>query len=458
MKKIISIVILLITLTGNAQKNKLPYKIEGDPIEFMEDGGWCWYQDPRAIIHNGTLIIGTISGKSGDIRVGVYDLNKEKSLGVVVLYKGFEKDDHNSPVFYARPDGSILACWSMHGKENKHYFSISDPKDYTKWSTPITYVHDFDIPEGKKWRGVTYMNLYTIKKQGLLYNFFRNGPTYNPSFFISANNGDTWSKKSTHFVADEVKGRQRPYARYAQLNENLIGVSFTEGHPRNFGNSLYYAAFDGENFLNANGSIIKKISDGPLKISEAEKLYKGSETLQTKRKPKNSMPNSAWTCELKSDRKGKPYIGYTLYNTNDDIRFRLSSWDGKKWSDRQIAYAGACLYEIESSYTGLMAMDPENPKNIFISTPVDPTTGEDKGGKHEIYMGYVKKKCTNKNINWQQVTFNSKQKNIRPMVVAGDGYKVVLWLGGKPWEHFQNYETDVMGYILKKPKKINVEQ
>jgi hypothetical protein len=28
----------------------------------MEGGGWCWYQDPRAIIHDGKLFIGAAKG------------------------------------------------------------------------------------------------------------------------------------------------------------------------------------------------------------------------------------------------------------------------------------------------------------------------------------------------------------------------------------------------------------
>lgn len=31
---------------------------------FMEDGGWCWYQDPRAIISQGKLLVGGVSGQT----------------------------------------------------------------------------------------------------------------------------------------------------------------------------------------------------------------------------------------------------------------------------------------------------------------------------------------------------------------------------------------------------------
>lgn len=425
------------------------YKIKGEkPIQFMEDGGWCWYEDPRAIIHDGKLIIGTISGVSGDIRVGVYDLEQNELLGVAVLDEGFEVDDHNSPVFHVRPDGRLLAVWAMHGRENKHYYSISSPDDYLLWSERKVYEHNFELPAGSGWGGVTYMNLYTVENQGLLYNFYRNGPNLNPTYITSSDDGNTWGN-ATHLITDEVAGKQRPYVRYAQLDENHIGISFTDGHPRVYGNSIYYAAFDGENFYRANGQKIRGVSDGPLKTSEAEKVYTGSET---KEKPEGSgsVPNSAWTCDLEKDKKGRPHIAYTLFLNNEDNRFRLATWTGKKWVDREIAYAGVGLYPREASYTGLIALDPKDPTNVIISTPVDPNTGEAKG-VHEIYSARVKPKDDTQSIKWQQLTSNSTYKNIRPIIVSGEGYKVALWLGNKPWNHYQSYESDVMGYVLERP-------
>ena len=416
---------------------------------FMEDGGWCWYEDPRAIINNGKLIIGAISGMSGDIRVGIYDLENDKNLGTVVLDKNFEIDDHNSPVFHARPDGSLVAMWAEHGHEKFHYYSISDPNDYLKWGERQVFDHGFEIPEGARWRGVTYMNLYTIEKQKLVYNFFRDGVTYNPTFITSSDDGSTWGNRN-HLIMDEVGGRQRPYARYMQRNKNMVGISFTDGHPDTYGNSLYYTDFDGTSFYKADGTKIKDLTDGPLKTSEADKVFTGSETI-TKQEGNGSVLNSAWTCDLEKDKAGNPFIGYTLYKKENDIRFRLANWNGEKWVDREIAYAGPGLYPTQSSYTGLMALDNENPNNIFISSAVNPNTGKEQNKKHEIYFAEVDGENSTSNLKWKQLTFNSEYKNIRPITVHGEGYKVVLWLGGGPWRHFQSYESNILGYILEKP-------
>lgn len=407
----------------------------------MEDGGWCWYQDPRAIIKNNKLVIGSVSGQSGDVKISSYDLEKKKDEGTVVLHKDFERDDHDVPALYARPDGSILAMWAKHAVNKKHFYSISSPTNYLKWGERKEFTHDY---EGHT--GVTYMNLYYLEDQELLYNFFRDGPSFNPSYITSADHGLTWGNR-THFIADEVEGRQRPYARYLQKDNNTVGISFTDGHPRGYGNNLYYAEFKNGAFYNVDGTKIKDTKGEPLRTTEAEKIYKGSDT---KIKPEGyeSVPNSAWTCAMAKDAKNNPLIGYTLYLNNEDHRYRIATWNGTEWIDREIAYAGSCLYTMESSYTGLLTFDPEDPSQVYISTDVDPSTGKKINNIHEIYTAKIGLNDDISTIEWTAITSNSTYKNIRPIVVAGEGHKVLIWLNG-PWKSYINYNTDVKGIILK---------
>ena len=414
-------------------------------ITFMKDGGWCWYQDPRAIIKNGKLIVGGVSGQNGDVKVSVYDLKAKRDLGTVVLHAKFQRDDHDTPALHARPDGSILAVYAKHSREKIHHYRISDPSDYLKWGPKQRFVHEYTTNAG-----VSYMNLYFLQKEKLLYNFFRDGQTYNPTFITSSDQGDTWGNR-THFIVDEVDGRQRPYARYLQRDPNTVGVMFTEAHPRNFGNSVYYADFRNGAFFKADGTKIKDLADGPLKPSEAERIYQGSATTD---KPKGfeSVPNSAWTAAGAVDAAGRPHIGYSLYLSNSDHRYRIASWNGKKWIDREIAYAGKCLYTRESSYTGLLALDPADPTRVAISSDVDPNTGEDLGAKHEIYVAKVNAKADVSSIVWKPLTAGSPVRNIRPIVVSGEGYSVLVWLRG-PWNTFTDYRSDVVGIVLESPKK-----
>lgn len=406
---------------------------------FMKEGGWCWFQDPRVVIHDGKLFIGSVRGNgSGDAVVGVYDIASKQPLGTVLMHENFDRDDHNAPVFYSRPDGSVLAVYARHNRDKTHYYRVSDPTDPLRWSKELTFRHDYPLADK-----VTYMNLIPIRNEKKLYNFFR-GIEFNPSFVTSSDHGMTWNEP-THFIRSELDGRHRPYARYAGNGTDTVHVSFTDGHPRDFGNSLYYAAFRDGKFYRASGQPIKDLDqEGPLKPSEAEHIYQGD--AGKGRGGDLSAYNSAWTSSIAIDAAGRPHIGYTVYVSNADHRYRIASFDGNRWIDREVAHGGNCLYDRESSYTGLIALDPADPTTVVLSTDVDPTTGKATGGKHEIYRATVGSADDIKNIRWKPVTTNSPVRNIRPIIVRDGPTRVIAWLRGD-FTTYTDYQLDVVGVI-----------
>lgn len=407
---------------------------------FMKHGGWCWFQDPRAIVHANKVFIGSVRGNgSGPALVGIYDLARKTQLGTLLMQDDFDRDDHNSPVFHVRPDGRILATYAKHNRDRFHYSRLSDPFDPLEWGKEFKHERSSPNPNDK----VTYMNLYELKKEGKLYKFYR-GIAFNPTFVTSTDQGLTWSEP-VHFVKNDVGGRHRPYARFASNGEDTIYVSITDAHPRNYGNNLYYFEFRDGKYYSADGSLIKSLEDGALTPSEAEKIYQGSETTK---KPAGfeSVPNSAWTSSIAIDADGHPHIGYTLYLSGEDHRYRIASWNGTRWIDREVAYAGNFLYPRESSYTGLIALDPVDPETVFISTDVDPTTGKGSGGKHEIYRAKIGKDDDTNSIKWQAVTKDSPVRNIRPMVLREGTGRVVLWNRGD-YKTYIDYDLDTVGFV-----------
>jgi rhamnogalacturonyl hydrolase YesR len=411
-------------------------KTAADKVQvFMYNSGWCWFQDPRAIIHNDQLIIGGVAGNgSGEAAVGVYDLKDDAILGRATVHDNFDNDDHNSPVFYARPDGSVLTVYARHSTENKHYYRISDKQDYLEWG------EEKIAPQEDP---VTYMNLFSLKDEGSLYNFYR-GIQWNPSFATSKDEGETWSK-AKHLIQSEVEGRQRPYPRYTSNNKDTVGISFTDAHPRDFGNSIYYAEFRQGNFYTADGSLIKNLEkDGPLKPSEAEKIFQGGGG--GFRGGELSAEKSAWTSDIAFDEKGYPHVAYSLYLSNTDQRYRIASWNGEKWVDREVAFAGTRLYDKEASYTGLIALDPEEPNHVVISTDVDPSTGEALGGKHQIFRAHISPADSTESIDWERLTHDNPRHNIRPMIVSGDGQKAILWSRGQ-YNTYVDYYLDTVGIV-----------
>ncbi|HSH09977.1 MAG TPA: glycosyl hydrolase, partial [Oceanipulchritudo sp.] len=116
------------------------------------------------------------------------------------------------------------------------------------------------------------------------------------------------------------------------------------------------------------------------------------------------------------------------------------------WVDREVAYAGNCLYDDESSYTGLITVDPVDPSIVFISTDVNPSSGQATGGLHEIYRARIGLEDDISTINWESVTRNSPVRNIRPMVLNDGAVRVVLWQRGE-FISYRIYDLDTVGFM-----------
>ena len=403
---------------------------------FARNGGWCWFQDPRAIIHGGKLIAGSVSGSGatrGDVRASVYDLKANKNLGTFVLHSRLQSDDHDAPAFYVRPDKRILAVYARHSA-SIHYYRISEPNDPTKWGPMQTFKHPHRI---------TYMNLYYHVPDDTLYNFYRDtGGTYCPAYLTSKDHGTTW-RRGGQLIFHGMKGRHRPYARYGSDGE-YIHVSFTESHPQEFkgsGCSIYYAKFKAGKFYRADGTFIKDIQkEGPLLPKEAETIFKADSQ------------NSAWTSSIVTDAAGRVYIAYSVRKSPADHRFRYARWDGRKWRDGEVAFAGSGLYPKAYDYTGLITIDPSDPGRVYFSTNVAPRTGTRgdgrtaHSGRHEMYEGVTRDAGETWKIT--PITKNSPTDNLRPVCVAGEGWNVLLWLRGR-YTTFTNYEQDVVGIIRR---------
>jgi hypothetical protein len=422
------------TLAGDSTTMKTGSSVEVTPEvrRFASNGGWCWFQDPRAIIHNGKLIAGSVSGsgcQAGDVRCSVYDLEADRDLGTFVLHPKLEIDDHDAPAFYVRPDGRILAMYAYHGSP-AHYYRISEPNDPTKWGKEQIFKHPHNI---------CYMNLYYHRPDDTLYNFYRDsGGTFCPAYLTSKDHGTTW-RPGGQLIFHGVKGRRRhrPYPRYWSDGE-YIHVSFTEAHPRQYRNGcgIYYAKFKAGQFYRADGSLIKDIrKDGPLLPGEADTVFEGAPQ------------NNAWTSSIVTDPQHRIYVAYSVKRSASDYRFRYAVWDGTRWNDHEVAYGGQGLYP-RDDYTGLITIDPSDPGRVYFSTNVGPTDGAcNTSGKHEMYEAATAD--LGKTWKFTPLTRNSSATNIRPVCVAGEKHVAVLWMRGR-YSYFVDYDTDIVGFTRRR--------
>jgi hypothetical protein len=224
---------------------------------------------------------------------------------------------------------------------------------------------------------------------------------------------------------------------------------YTEGHPRNYDNSIYHIYYR-EGFLHhSNGSRIALLSEGLSKPELGTRVFKGD------------ADHVAWTVDIELDRQGRPFTVYSVQvdsaglpsqQGGEDHRYRFAWWDGKTWNDSQMAYAGSRLYPREDDYTGLVALYPGNPGIVFISTDADPSTGEplisrtDRKRHYEIFRG---ERDGPDSWEWTAVTKDSTEDNLRPIVPKpSDGKTALLWLRGE-YRTYTDYSLKVVGIVVE---------
>ena len=153
---------------------------------------------------------------------------------------------------------SVLTVYARHNSEKAHYYRISNSDNFLNWGEEKTIQSPANV---------TYMNLYDLSDEGTLYNLYR-GIDWNPTYVTSKDDGATWSDKHVHLIQNEVPGVQRPYARYAGNGKDTIGLSFTDAHPRDFGNSIYFSANRHADFkLKPTNSEIYQLTLNDLQIT-----------------------------------------------------------------------------------------------------------------------------------------------------------------------------------------------
>ncbi len=421
-------------------------------VTLNDNGAWCWFQDERAIIHQGNLIVGSVANgpvgslRRGDIDVVIYSLSTG-SKNQVELHDRLQNDDHDVPALLALPDGKLLAVYSKHGNENKFYYTTTkSTKDFTSWSKSKKFVPSLTS-------GITYSNLHFLarenKGKGRIYNFYRGLDRLNkPSFCWSDDNAKSW-KNGNIVINVPLKYKHRPYVKYASNGTDTIHLLYTNGHPRNYNNSIYHIYYKQGNLHNSNGKIICPLKEGLEDPSNGTRIFAGDSK------------NIAWTSDIHLDSEGRPHAVFSVRKnpsnipkeeTGNDIRYHYAKWNGQKWNENEIAYAGSSLYLQENDYTGNICLDPDDVNIIYISSNADPVTGSPlisnaDGKRHyEIYKGETQD--AGKSWKWIAITRDSDEDNLRPIVPKWNQSRTaLLWYRGH-YHTYVDYQTRVVLLLM----------
>ncbi len=434
----------------------LPVVIAASPnaaTVLNDDGAWCWFQDERAVVHDGRLLVGSVAAgtydprRRGDIELTQIELGSG-DVQRQALFDSLEVDDHDAPALWVRPDGRILAVFAMHGKENRFYYRISTGRavNHREGWGPLQYFSP--SPSSR----ISYSNLLFLAtengERGRLYNFYRGlNDSFKPSYAWSDDWGETWY--SGNVVIDvPARFRHRPYVKYASGVDRL-DLFYTEGHPRDFDNSVYHIFYRDGMLHRSDGGAIRRLTQGLREPGEGTRLFVGD------------ADNVAWVSDAHVTAQGTPYVVFSVQKDSahlpsgdpaagQDHRYYYAHWDGRQWRCHEVAYGGSRLYPGEDDYTGNVCLHTTRLNTLFLSTNADPRTGRplisktDRRRHYELFRGETPDGGST--WQWQAITADSAADNLRPLVPQTQDSRsqtLLLWLRGQ-YASYRDFRTEIV--------------
>lgn len=395
-------------------------------------GAWCWFQDERALMTGEQLVVTSISS-TGTVDITAYN-TKTGDVVVTPIKVGFTQpngvtDDHNVAALLQRNDGRFMAFFARHHADNlMHVRTTNNPGDATDWGAERTYTF------GTSSRA-TYANPFQLSDEGSRIYLFWRGLNFWPTYSLSDDGGASWSN-AANIIADSAGSTStRPYAKYCSNGRDTIHIAYTDAHPRNLStNSVYHIYIRNGNVYKSNGTLLRALGSGAVKTTEGTKVYDGS-----------SPSGRGWNWDITLDGNENPVMVHATVPSISDHRYRYGRWNpvSGRWFEQEIAFAGTGLYTAESEYSGGICVDPDDVTVVYISTNVDPSTGNTTGtGKREIYKG--KTHDGGLTWDWTPITRDSAEDNIRPIVPKNHPPGTfVLWMRGR-YSTYTNYDTRIM--------------
>jgi hypothetical protein len=432
--------------------------LPGNAVEIAPDGAWTWFNDERAIVHQGALFSGYVRA-NGTYGLTRRDLTTGSTAHVTLSTAASQQqDDHNNPSLTPLPDGRLLALYSKHAGPAVYYQRTSlvpSPASAAEWGPEITRT----APASN-----TYANTYRLSgESNKLYNFHR-CINFNPTLTLSTDNGETWG--TSRQLLGTGSGSTRPYPRYCSNNVDRIDLIYTDGHPRDVNNSVYHLYYNNGGLYKTDGTLVDSIANIPLNHDGGERgsvIYQYSASAWGPGDgPDNWIPTGrGWTWDVHYGTGNAPVCVFQVQRDNvtgtgwnhDRIYYYYARWTGTGWQRRFIAHGGRPLYVNEDDYGGGMCLDPEDPRIVYFSSnAANPFALGDidnvplrPSDRYEIWRGFTADGGLT--FSWTPVTQNSTADNLRPIAPPAHGREeLLLWFNGT-YNTYTSYATRVLGRI-----------
>ena len=460
-----SAALVLITLFASAFCNSPLLAQSQQPIVLKQNGSWCWFQSPRAIVIDRRVVFTSVAGDdhgewdAGDLVATCYD-PESGSIENYLLHAKLNRDDHAVAGLCLLSDQRLLAVYGKHGRDSlQRWRTTASPNRIGKWTDEQT------IDVGASY---TYSNVYRLPAENnRIYNFHR-GLGYNPNCTLSNDGGASWQRGwrllewTREDLAEDPRytgmDGSRPYVCYASNGDDAIHFVISDDHPRAYDNSIYHGYYQ-------NGNLFG--SDGRKLATPTTDLYKPKKPRDFTELFNGNADQVAWPCDIQVDLAGHPYVAFSVQvdgkktrterrKGGNDHRYYFGRWDGQRWRVYPMAYAGTRLYAGEDDYTGLVALDPNDPTTVVISTNADPKTGKPlvssaDGVRHwELFRGNTPDGGAS--WNWTALTRNSNVDQLRPLIPDWpNGPRVILWARGK-LTSYKEYHLDIVALVEQRKR------
>jgi len=296
------------------------------------DGGWSWFQDPRAVTHTGThtrTYVGWVT-PAGDVTVGSYDYATKQTASFPV-HPALQQDDHVSPVLFVRPDGRLTAFYAAHSGAPFYFRTTINPEDITSWGPEQTIATNLAGPYG-----FTYPNPVRLADEAKTYLFWRGGnldPTFSTRSDAVAE--DDWAPaRGIIHVPNNAPGpaAERPYLKYASDGQDTIHFAYTNAHPNeNPDVNIYYGRIRAGRVEAADGADISELGT-PIAPRDADRVFDGA--------------GPAWIYDVAVGADGRPVVVFASFATGTsatDHLYHYARWNGSSWEVHQITPAGGSI-------------------------------------------------------------------------------------------------------------------
>lgn len=419
-----------------------PFQASYEGSEVTPEGAWCWFADPRALHHESATVNATYIGYidvHGSIKAMQYDFMKNERKEVLIR-SYFQPDDHDNPTFLVLPDERIMVFYSRHTDEPCFYYRISKKKG------DITTLGEEKIIPTKD--NTTYPSPFILSEDPTHFYICWRGINWHPTIarLTLPDHEDNVEIDWGPYQIVQSTGA-RPYAKYDSNGKDKIMLAYTTGHPDNeYPNYVYFNAINIRTLQleDVNGNVLSKIQNGPFKVTKAaDYAAKYPATIVDKPSDKRD-----WLWQVAHNEDGKPAIAMVQINQDKSSHdYYYAEWDGTAWKKTFLINGGGHFHQtpnLEKCYSAGMAMNPANPREVYVSAPVEGLNGK----VYEILKMTVGSDGT---LQKESLTRNSHYNNVRPYFIPGteNSPLKLAWMHGKYYDwivsssHPEGYPTAI---------------